>query len=60
MVAAVTDTVAASGWGQATAGAMSVAPEQLGMKVGMLAAAVFPLLGVLLLLYMRPYFKKNI
>ena len=59
MVGAVTDTVAASTWGQATAGAMSVAPEQLGMKVGMLAAAVFPALGVLLLLYMRRYFKKN-
>lgn len=33
--------------------------EQMGMKVGMLAAAIFPILGVLLVLYMRKYFKKT-
>lgn len=33
--------------------------EQMGMKVGMLAAAIFPLLGVLLVLYMRKYFGKT-
>ena len=33
--------------------------EQIGMKVGMLAAVIFPVLGVLLVLYMRKYFKKT-
>ena len=29
------------------------------MKVGMLAAAAFPVIGVLLLLYMKRYFARN-
>ncbi len=58
MLGAVTDAVAAGSWGQTMADSMGVAPEQLGMKVGMLAAAIFPMLGVLLLLYMKRYFKK--
>ena len=33
--------------------------EQMGMKVGMLTAVIFPVLGVLLVLYMRKFFKKT-
>lgn len=46
MLGAIVDAVAAG------------STEQMGMKVGILTAAIFPLLGVLLLLYMRKYFKK--
>ncbi len=59
MLGAVTDTVAAGSWGQSMATSLALSPEQFGMKVGMLLAAVFPILGVLLLCYMRRYFKKN-
>lgn len=59
MLGAVTDTVAAGDWGQRMAASFALSPEQFGMKVGMLLAAVFPILGVLLLCYMRRYFKKN-
>ncbi|MBE6757286.1 MAG: MFS transporter [Ruminococcaceae bacterium] len=59
MLGVVVDTVSASTWGQTLASALSLSPERLGMKVGMLTAAVFPILGVLLLLYIRRYFKKN-
>ena len=56
----VADSVAAADWGVATASALAVAPDQLGMKIGMLTATVFPLLGVAVLLTMKKYFKKHI
>ncbi len=59
LLGVITDTVAASRWGAAFSQTLAVSPEQLGMKVGMLAAAVFPLLGVGVLLYMRKYFEKR-
>ncbi len=59
MVGILTDTVAASPWGLSAGQALGLLPEQLGMKVGILAAAVFPLLGIGVLLYMKRYFRKN-
>ena len=56
----VADSVAAADWGVATASALAVSPDQLGMKIGMLTATVFPLLGVAVLLTMKKYFKKHI
>lgn len=47
----VVDTVSGSEW----ATAFSLSAEQIGMKVGMLVAAIFPLLGIGLLTYI----KKN-
>ncbi len=38
---------------------LSLTPEQIGMKVGMLTAAFFPLLGSFLLLFIRRYFTKS-
>ncbi len=55
----ITDTVAASDWGISFADTLAISPDQLGMKVGMLLAAVFPLIGVGVLLYMKKYFKKQ-
>ncbi len=59
LLGVIVDTVAASEWGHSLGATLSIAPEQLGMKVGMLVAAVFPLLGVGVLLIMRRYFKKQ-
>ncbi len=55
----IVDTVAASDWVLPLSQRLSISPEQIGMKIGMLAAAVFPLLGVGVLLYMNRYFKKQ-
>lgn len=33
-------------------------PEEIGLKTGMLTAAVFPLLGVALLLYIRRFYRR--
>ena len=36
-----------------------LSPEQVGMKVGMLVTAIFPLLGVIVLLIAKRYFKNG-
>lgn len=59
LIGVVTDTVAASNWGITFSQNLSVSPEQLGMKVGMLISMIFPILGVFVLLYMKKYFKKS-
>ena len=45
-VGVVTDTVSQSSFFQTLAADLSLAPEQLGMKVGMLVGALFPLMGI--------------
>ena len=37
---------------------LSLTSEQIGFRAGMLIAAIFPLLGIFLLLYMKKHFKK--
>lgn len=59
MLGAVVDAVAASEWAVSLGHALSLSAEQIGMKVGMLTAAVFPLLGIGLLIFMRRYFKSH-
>ena len=59
MLGAVVDKVTESEWAASFAPTLSVTTEQLGMKVGMLTAAVFPLLGVFLLIVIIKYFKKS-
>lgn len=59
LLGAIADGISASPWAEKMAPALSMTAEQLGMKSGMLAASVFPLLGVILLLYMKQYFKKH-
>ena len=46
MLGIVVDTVSASSFGASLGAALSLTPEQIGMKTGMLLAAVFPLCGI--------------
>ncbi len=55
----VVDNIALTKWAENIGNAMSITPEQVGFKVGMLIAAVFPILGALLLVYMKKFFKKQ-
>ncbi len=48
LVGSITDAITASGWVRA-----GLTPEQLGLKVGMLSAAVFPLIGILVVTILR-------
>lgn len=59
MLGVVVDNVAASKWAQQLGKSLSLTTEQIGMKAGMLTAAIFPILGIALLIYMRSYFKKQ-
>ncbi len=56
----IVDKVTVSEWATQLSGTISMTPEQIGMKTGMLTAALFPILGVALLLFMRKYFKKKV
>ncbi len=56
----IVDKISATEWAQTFGSSLSLSPEQVGFKVGMLIAAVFPILGVLLLLYMKKFFKRDI
>ncbi len=58
-IGVIVDTVAASNWVIPISNTFNVLPEQVGMKLGMLIATVFPLMGVGVLLYMKKYFKKQ-
>ena len=53
----IVDKIALSEWAASFGGTLS--PEQLGFKAGMLAAALFPLAGLVLLAYMKKYFSAK-
>ena len=55
----VVDTVAASNWAIRTGEMLSMTPDQLGMKVGMVIASLFPIIGVAALAYTRRYFANK-
>lgn len=59
MMGIVVDKVAVSSFAADMAAKTSLVPEQIGMKVGMLISVSFPLLGIVLLLYMKRFFNKN-
>ncbi len=53
------DKVAASDRAAAWSAAYSLTPDQIGLRVGMLAAAAFPMLGAVLILFMRRWFARQ-
>ena len=55
LLGAVTDAVAASRFAIASGN-----PEQIGMKAGMLATSIFPILGIFAVIFAISYFKKGI
>ncbi|MBR4016308.1 MAG: MFS transporter, partial [Oscillospiraceae bacterium] len=55
----VVDAVAASPWAAELGARLSLSAEQVGMKAGMLMAALFPLLGLIVLVYMHRFFTKK-
>lgn len=56
----VVDKVSASTFAANLSQTSAMTPDEIGLKVGMLIASIFPILGVALLLYIRKvYAKKN-
>lgn len=58
LLGGVVDIVTESPWAARTGAVLSLSAEQIGMKAGMLSAAMFPILGVLVLLVMKRFFKR--
>lgn len=59
LLGAVVDAVAASSWAGKLGVSLSISAEQVGMKAAMLISALFPLLGIGLLVHMKKHFKRN-
>lgn len=59
LMGAVVDIVSQSGWAKTLSITLALSPEQIGMKTGMLITSLFPMLGIILLLYIKRFFKKN-
>ena len=55
----VVDTVSVSQWAAALGERIGLSPEQIGIKTGMLTAAIFPLIGIAVLLYLKRFFSKT-
>ena len=51
------DKISVTQWAKAVGDAVSLTPEQIGFKAGMLIIAIFPTIGLLLLRYMKKFFK---
>ncbi|MBR5313460.1 MAG: MFS transporter [Clostridia bacterium] len=59
MLGIVVDKVSASAFAQNLSQTSAVAPEEIGLKVGMLIASVFPILGIALVLYLRKAYAEK-
>ncbi len=59
IVGVLADKIAVMNFAENLAQKLCITKEQVGIRAGMLAAAVFPLLGVVVLLVMKRFFRKN-
>lgn len=54
----IADSVSVQPFAISLADRLLITPDQVGIKASMLLASVFPLLGIILLLYIKRYFSK--
>ncbi len=59
LLGVIVDRVAASEWALPMTQTLAISPEQLGMKIGMLAASLFPMMGVCVLFVMKKAFSQR-
>ena len=59
LMGVVIDNVAASDFAADLSLRLGITSEQVGLKVGMLVTAIFPIIGAVVLLLAMRYFKKN-
>lgn len=55
----VVDNVSASSFAAELGAALNLSAEQIGLKAGMLVSAVFPIIGIVVVLVLIRYFKKH-
>jgi MFS family permease len=59
LVGVLSDKIAVMGFAEELAQKLSITAEQVGIRAGMLAASVFPLLGVVVILVMKSVLKNK-
>ncbi len=59
LMGVVIDTVSASALAERLAPTLGISAEQVGMRAGMLTSALFPLVGIFILLLAVRFFKKH-
>jgi len=59
LMGVVIDNVASSDFAKEASVRFGITAEQVGLKVGVLVTALFPIIGVVVLLFAMRYFKKN-
>ncbi|MBE7011427.1 MAG: MFS transporter [Ruminococcaceae bacterium] len=55
----VVDKVSVSQWASSLSLSTMQSAEQIGLKTGMITASIFPILGVILLIYIKRRFRNN-
>ncbi len=58
LVGIISDKFALSGSATSISNFLNITTEQVGMRAGLLSAAIFPILGVVLIIYLKKYFSK--
>lgn len=58
-VGVIIDVVSKSNFASYISNSLNITVEQVGMRIGMLFAAIFPLFGFIILFILRKYFKKS-
>lgn len=59
LLGVVVDKVSASNFAVSVGNSLNITAEQVGLKVGMLITAIFPIIGIAVVLVIMRYFKKN-
>lgn len=59
LMGVMVDAVSESSWAASLAPVLSLTTEQIGMKAGMVGAAIFPILGVIPLVLIRRHFTER-
>lgn len=55
----IVDKVKVSSWAMEMSQTLQMTTDQLGLKVGMIVIAIFPMIGTLVVLYAMRYFRKT-
>ena len=59
LLGVVVDKVSAMDFAINLGNKLNVSAEQIGLKIGMLTTALFPIIGIIIVLIIMKYFKKN-
>ena len=59
LMGVVIDRVSVSHAASTLSQSLGITPEQIGLKAGMLVSALFPLIGIILLIFAIRFFKRN-